>query len=125
MVIGFQEFLEKVPPQTWKSGVKAGIGLGGIHFEPVRVMSVELNAALLDCRGNHGIHGGDIHRFSKSRATPSSVALREASLSNLLAWVSKVRRRPGDTFRSLMTRARLAIVVARRAIRMSGCFLWA
>src|SRR5205823_5366765 len=33
-------------------------------------------------------------------------------------------RSPAETFRSLMTRARAAIVVARRAMRMSGCFLF-
>lgn len=69
----------------------------------------------------HAFVGASDHFFLKSEEMPSSVARWDARRSSRFAWVRRVRRRPADTSRSLMTRARFAIVVARRAIRMSGC----
>lgn len=62
------------------------------------------------------------YAFLKSLVIPSSFTRWAASRSSLLAWVRSVRLSPFETSRSLITRARLAMVVARRAIRTSGCF---
>ncbi len=54
---------------------------------------------------------------------PSSSRRRwEAKLSSRRACVRRVRRRPAVTCRSLITLAKAAMVLARRAIRTSGCF---
>jgi len=64
-------------------------------------------------------------------SSDSSVAVRGKSLSRSVAsrsrrcaCVRSVCRKPRETLRSLITRARLAIVCARRAIRISGCLRW-
>jgi hypothetical protein len=59
--------------------------------------------------------------FSTGYCSAKSASRLAANCSNRCAWVSSVRRKPLETFRSLMTRARLAIVEARRAILVSEC----
>lgn len=64
--------------------------------------------------------GSQYYFFFRSTLIPSSVILCSASRSNLRAWVNNVRRNPEETSLSLMTLAKLAIVVDLRAIRTSG-----
>lgn len=59
--------------------------------------------------------------FSTGYWSANSASRLAANCSNRCAWVNSVRRKPLETFRSLMTRARFAIVEARRAILVSEC----
>ena len=62
-------------------------------------------------------------RFVGQGSSPcsNSASLVLARCSSRRACAHSVRLMPGLTLRSLMTRARLAIVRARRAKRISGC----